>query len=91
MDPKLTYNLPKKPGMLAGQVLKHCFQVVDRILESESPCVYKTGYTHCPAFRFYNQKFGYVNDPVKWEQMVVIHAASETISCAYIEAAIIQR
>ena len=91
MDPKLRYKLPKRQGMLAGQVLKHCYQVIDNLLESQKPCVFKAGYTHCPHFRFYNKMYGYINDVVKWEEMIVIHAASETISCSFIEAAIIQR
>lgn len=91
MDPKLGYNLPKRPGMIAGQILKHCYGVVDSVVEAHAPCIFKIGYTHCAHFRFYNEKFGYSSDPCKWERMIVIHAASETISCSFIEAAIIQR
>ena len=91
MDPKLGYNLPKRPGMIAGQILKHCYGVVDSVVEAHAPCIFKIGYTHCAHFRFYNEKFGYSSDPCKWERMIVIHDASETISCSFIEAAIIQR
>ena len=91
MDPKLGYNLPKRPGMIAGQILKHCYGVVDNVVEAHAPCIFTIGYTHCAHFRFYNEKYGYNSDPSKWERMIVIHAASETISCSFIEAAIIQR
>lgn len=91
-DPMLDYNLPCKPGMLAGTILKHCYQVVDNILSSQSPCILKVGYTHCAHYRFYNQIFGYKHDKAdKWEKMIVIFASSETIAPAFIEGAIIQR
>ena len=36
----------------------------------------------------YNRKFGYRN--TGWEFMVAIYVSSETISCAFVEAALIQ-
>lgn len=90
-DPLLGYRLPKKPTMLPGQILKHCYDVVDNVLESQYPCIYKVGLTHDAHFRFYNQKFGYRYERDKWEKMLVLHAASESISPGFIEAAIIQR
>ena len=90
-DPALEYNLPKKPGMLAGQVLKHCYSVVDQMLSAQWPCIWKVGYTHDAFCRFYNSKFGYKHDRAQWSNMVVIHASSESVSSAYIEAAIIHR
>lgn len=90
-DPMLDYNLPCKPGMLAGTVLKHCYQVVDDILSSQSPCILKVGYTHCAHYRFHNQIFGYKHESDNWEKMIVIFASSETVAPAFIEGAIIQR
>ena len=91
-DALLEYDLPKRPSMLPGEKLKHCYDVMDKMLEAQKPCVFKVGYTHCPYFRFYNKKFGYTYDPYdKWEKMVVIYCSSEAISPGYIEAAIIQR
>ena len=78
--------------MLPGQKLRHCYNVMDKMLEVQKPCVFKVGFTHCAYFRFYNKKFGYVYDPYdKWEKMIVIYCSSETISPGYIEAALIQR
>ena len=90
-DPVLDYDLPRKAGMLAGQVLKHCFSVVDKMLEEQFPCIWKVGYTHDAHFRFHNAKYGYKQQRDKWEKMVVIYASSETISPAFVEGAIIQR
>lgn len=90
-DPMLAYDLPKKPRPLPGHVLKHCYGVVDKILQAQAPCVYKVGYTHCAYFRFHNRKFGYAHEKQRWQQMIVIYAASEPISPGFVEAAIIQR
>ena len=68
-DALLEYDLPKRPSMLPGEKLKHCYDVMDKMLEAQKPCVFKVGYTHCPYFRFYNKKFGYTYDPYdKWEK-----------------------
>ena len=92
-DPLLGYDLMKMTSStVPGQILKHCYQAVDRILAAQAPCIFKIGYSHCAHFRFYNQKFGYKHDKkCGWERMIVIYAACETISPGYIEAAIIQR
>lgn len=76
---------------MAGQILKHCFNVVDKLLEKQYPCIWKVGYTHDGYFRFYNAKFGYKHQADRWEKMTIIYASSETISPAFVEAAVIQR
>lgn len=91
-DENLDYDLPERPGMLAGQILKHCYEAIDRMLSKQTPCIFKVGYTHCAHFRWYNRKFGYTYDVAnKWHQLVVIYAANETISPAFVEGALIQR
>lgn len=87
---RLAYNLPKK-GSLSGQVLRHCYKTLDDHLERQSPMTYKIGFTHCPYTRFYNSKFGYCKDRNKWDGMIAVFAASETISASFVEAAMIQR
>ncbi|CAL1145939.1 unnamed protein product [Cladocopium goreaui] len=77
--------------MLAGQILKYCFDKADQVLAAQAPCIYKFGYTHCAHFRWHNTTFGYKCAPDKWEKLLVIYAASETISPAYVEGALIQR
>lgn len=90
-DPMLDYDLPKRPGMLAGQIMKHCWETVDRVLEKQTPCIFKVGYTHCASFRWHNKVFGYACDVDKWEKMIVIYAANEPVSPAFVEGALIQR
>lgn len=87
----LGYDLPKKSCTLPGQVLKHCYAVVDKVLESQYPCIYKVGFTHCAYFRLHNTKFGYKHERDLWQKMIVIYAASEPVSPGFVEAAIIQR
>lgn len=91
LDEKLDFDLPKKRGMLAGQIMKHCWEAVDSVLEKQQPCIYKVGYTHCASFRWHNKVFGYGQDREKWEKMIVIYAAKEPISPAFVEGALIQR
>ena len=90
-DPILDYDLPHRPNLLPGQILKHCYEKVDQILASHAPCTHKVGYTHCAHFRWHNNKFGYKHCREKWEKMLVLYAASETISPSFVEAALIQR
>lgn len=90
-DNMLDYNIPPKKGMLAGGILKHCYAALDAILTAQYPCIYKVGYTHNPSWRFHNSVYGYRHDAAKWSNMVVLYAASETISPSFVEAALIQR
>ena len=85
-DPMLGYDLPKKSCILPGQVLKHCYAVVDKVLETQYPCIYKVGFTHCAYFRYHNSKFGYKHDRDLWQKMIVIYAASEPVSPGFVEA-----
>ena len=90
-EPCLEYCLPTRPNMTAGAKLKHCYQILDGILERFKPCIYKIGYTHCAYFRFFNQLFGYAHEKDKWEKMLVVYASSEAISPSFVEGAMIQR
>ena len=90
-DSRLDYQLPKNATGKAGYIIKNVYASVDRILERWKPCIYKFGYTHCAYFRFYNDMYGYCREADGWEKMVVLYAASETISPSFIEGALIQR
>ena len=90
-DPMLGYDLPKKSCTLLGQVLKHCYGVVDKLFEAQYPCIYKFGFTHCASFRFHNAKFGYKHEQDLWQKMIVVYASSEPVSPGFVEAALIQR
>lgn len=90
-DDKLDYALPTRPNMQAGLIVKHCCETIDNLLDAQKPCAYKVGYTHDASFRWHNPKYGYRWEKMKWEKLIVIYAASETISPAFIEGALIQR
>ena len=90
-DCMLDYDLPRKPGMLPGQIMKHCIGTLDRMLEAQKPCIYKVGFTHNPHWRMHNPMYGYALDVAKWEKLVVIYASTETTSPSFVEAALIQR
>ena len=84
-DPKLELRIPRK-GCLPGLIVKHVFEVVAKILEQQSPVVFKFGFTHCPHFRFRNTKFGYAVDPhQKWQVMCILFASHESTGPAFLE------
>ena len=89
-DDRLGFDLPGKPKLLAGAILAHCFNAVQRILEKYKPCIYKVGYTHCAFWRFYNDLYGYSRERDGWEKLTVIYAGSDTTNCSFIEAALIR-
>ena len=90
-DPRFSYNLPRK-NALAGAVLKHCYAVVDSVLEKFYPLIYKFGYCHCLFNRFYNQKWGYFYEKhCQWEHMKLLYISAEPISPGFVEASLIQR
>ena len=41
-----------KPGALAGQVIKHSTQVLENMLDTHGPMVYKIGFSFDPHNRF---------------------------------------
>ncbi len=90
MDERMDYCLPPK-NALAGVVLKHCFSMVDQMVSKFEPLLYKVGYTHCPHSRFTNRTYGYILEADQWQWMLVLYTAGETVSPAFVEAALIQR
>lgn len=88
-DPRLSYRLPPR-NCLAGRAMRHCFETVRSVIEKNKPLIFKVGYTHCAHTRFYNPKFGYIRERDRWQHMLVVYAASETISPAFVESALIQ-
>lgn len=89
-DEKLDFNLPQKSAV-AGQILKHCFSTVDKVMEKHKPLVYKFGYCYDAHVRYYNRKFGYVLDREGWDCLLVLYAAGEPISPSFVEASLIQK
>lgn len=89
-DPCLSYSLPRK-NSLAGGVLKHCFTIVDGILDKYYPLIYKFGYCSDAHSRFYNKKYGYHLSCDKWEHMKILYASAEPVSPGFVEGALIQK
>ena len=89
-DFRLDYALPPKKS-LAGKILVHCFEVVGKVIRKNEPLIYKIGYTHDAHTRFYNSKFGYQLEKCRWENLLVLYAAGETVSPAFVEGALIQQ
>lgn len=89
-DQRLDYRLPPR-NSLAGTILKHCFSTIDQAINRFEPLIFKVGITHCPHTRFTNRTFGYVLERDSWERMLVLYAAGETVSPAFVEAALIQQ
>ena len=89
-DFRLDYILPPKKS-LAGKILIHSFEVAQKIVQKNEPLIYKIGYTHDAHTRFYNSKFGYQQEKCRWEKLLVLYAAGETVSPSFVEAALIQQ
>ena len=84
------YDLPQK-NSFAGNILKHCFQVVSKTISKFKPLIFKLGFSHDGYMRMYNRKFGYFHEKSSWEYMVILYTAGECISAAFVEAALIQK
>ena len=80
-----------RPGALAGQVIRHSTQVLENMLETHGPMVYKIGFSYDPHNRFFNKSFGYIHERQQWERMVIVYVSDETLGPAFLEAALIQR
>ena len=86
--PCLAYNLLPR-NAVAGVVIKHAFGVVKKILEKNQPATIKIGFTHNPEYRWDHSTYGYTRSKDRWEQLTVLHCASEPMSPAFLEAALI--
>lgn len=87
---KICFQLPPI-GALAGTVLQHCSSLLDRLLKSQKPVIFKVGITHNPLWRWGNQIYGYTTAKEKWSNMVVMYVAAEPHSVGMLEAALIDK
>ena len=87
-DPQVQCKLPCK-GALAGTILKHACSVVEAILRTHGPAVFKIGFTSCPTSRFRNNRYGYAWDRQKWQEMMVVYCSHEWVGPAFLEASLI--
>lgn len=87
---KVRFDLPRL-GALSGSVVRHCANLLDDLIDSQSPVMFKIGFTHNPFWRWGNSIYGYCSAVEKWSFMVVIYAAPEPHSPAMLEAALIDK
>ena len=88
-DARLSYNLPRV-GSTAGQIIQHSQHVIESVIERKQPATFKIGYSHDPVWRFHNSLYGYAHGRDRFEHLCVVYMSHEYISCAFLEAALIQ-
>ena len=88
-DPYLSYSLPPV-GSSAGQIIQHCKRVIDKKIELIKPATFKIGFSHNPAWRFNNTKYGYKTGKDRFEAMCVLWASYDPLPAAFLEASLIQ-
>lgn len=85
---QIQFQLPR-PHALAGSVLQHCTNLLERLIQCHYPLIFKIGVTHCPVWRWGSKLYGYSTCPEKWSRMIVMHLAEESHSIGMLEAALI--
>lgn len=88
IESSIVFKLPHE-GVAAGYVLKHARSVMEHLQHTLAPMTFKFGVTHCPIFRWRNEKFGYQHSRDKWQQMIVLYRTHEPYSPSMLEAALI--
>lgn len=86
----ISFHVPKH-GSMAGSVLKHSLETLDWIFRKNTPCIYKFGWTHNPAWRWSNPCYGYERDRDGWAHMVILFVSHEPYTPAMLEAALIHK
>ena len=86
----IDFNLPSKPGLSAGRVLKHARRVLQSIFAKHDPCIFKIGFTHSPSWRWSNSLYGYKQAVDGWTNMMVLYISHEPFGPAMLEAALIE-
>ena len=86
----ISFDLPKR-NSVAGAVLHHCTNVMETLLKTHSPMIFKVGFTHNCCWRWSNKLYGYNRSVDKWSRMVVMYISEEPFSPAMLEAALIDK
>lgn len=86
----ISFSLPKA-NALAGAVLQHSINLLERTFAKHDPMIFKVGYTHNPMWRWSNSLYGYRHAVEKWSSMIVFYASSEPFSPAMLESALIEK
>ncbi|CAE7388848.1 unnamed protein product [Symbiodinium sp. CCMP2592] len=87
----IRFELPAR-SHLTGFVLLHASSTIERLFDDHAPMVFKIGFTHNPAFRWANSRYGYAHDPYdRWDAMVILYLASNPHGPAMLESALIDK
>lgn len=76
---------------VAGAVLRHAIQVLERLFQQQEPLIFKIGFTHNPIWRWSNASYGYGVAREKWSHMIILYYSKEPYSPAMLEAALIEK
>ena len=87
---QVRFYLPRLDA-LAGYVVQHCGNLLDELIDSQAPVMFKIGFTHNPLWRWGNEIYGYKSSPERWSEMVVMYIAGEPFGPAMLEAALIDK
>jgi hypothetical protein len=74
-----------------AEALAFAMQQIDeeRVRTDPSGTRFKVGITHCPTWRFRNEKYGYIYEDPPWGKMEVVWAASNVEHARWLETALI--
>lgn len=86
----ISFRLPSL-NALAGGVLRHATKTLDLLLATQSPMIFKLGYTHSPTWRWSNGLYGYQHSRENWSAMLVMYISDEPGSVGMLEAALIDK
>jgi hypothetical protein len=87
---KVFFRLPRLDA-LSGNVVLHCSKFLDNLIASQSPVMFKIGYTHNPLWRWGNRMYGYAAGREKWSNMVIIYISPEPHGPSMLEACLIDK
>ena len=75
----------------SGVILRHCSTLLEKMFESQSPVIWKIGFTHCPVWRWGNSLYGYSTSRERWSHMIIMYVTNEPFSASMLEAALIDK
>ena len=87
---QIDFQLPRLHA-LSGTVVRHCSNLIEQLLASQSPMTFKIGYTHNALWRWGNSLYGYVKSKDRFSNMIVAYVSEEPFSASMLEAALIDK
>ena len=75
----------------SGVILRHCSTLLETMFGSQSPVIWKIGFTHNPVWRWGNSLYGYSISRERWSHMIIMYVTNEPFSASMLEAALIDK